>query len=92
MPGFVIRVRRHLRAFAVIWLLVQAAQVAALAPVDCCAAHRVSAAASEASCHEPAPPPHCPMATDERQCPMHAEHATHTARQDPSAECSLRGA
>jgi hypothetical protein len=54
-----IRIRRQLRAWTTVWLIVQALSLAALVPRDCCAAHR-SHAAPEA--HAPA---------DEAPCPMH---------------------
>ena len=78
--------RRHLRAWAALSLLLQSAWLFALVPRDCCAAHTAPAAQS---CHEEvAPPPHCPMMSgDGAACPMHQTAATHPAQDD----CSMRG-
>ena len=46
--------RRHLRAFIVLWLVGQAAGVSAFSVADCCAGHRATNAAAKAnaaSCH-----------------------------------------
>ena len=84
-------IRRHLRAYAMFWLLVQAAQVAALVPLDCCAAHQTSRTATRATCHQAAPP-HCPMADRGAQCPMHANHVqTGASTRIPAGECTMRG-
>ena len=84
-------IRRHLRAYAMLWLLVQAAQVAALVPVDCCVAHHTSLAATRATCHQAAPA-QCPMADGGAQCPMHAKHVQADAStRVPAGECAMRG-
>jgi hypothetical protein len=54
-------IRRHLRAWAATWLVIQALSLSALVPRDCCAAHRL---------HK-TPATHA--AGDEAACPMHAE-------------------
>jgi hypothetical protein len=52
-------IRRHLRAWATTWLVVQALSLSAFVPRDCCAAH---------SQHKtPAP-----QTADDPACPMHA--------------------
>jgi hypothetical protein len=69
------RLRRHLRAWAMAWCLVQAAALASLLPVGCCAAHE-PAAAAEAPCHETPRATQCPMrGAGGKSCPMHAGHA-----------------
>jgi hypothetical protein len=74
-----------------LWLLVQAAQMAALVPVDCCAAHQTSPISPGATCHQAAPP-HCPMADGRAQCPMHANHVQADAStRVPAPECAMRG-
>jgi hypothetical protein len=84
-------IRQHLRKLAMLWLLLQAAQVAALVPVDCCVAHHTSPAATRATCHQAAPP-HCPMADGGAQCPMHANHVQADASaRVPAGECAMRG-
>jgi hypothetical protein len=53
-------IRRHLRAWATTWLVVQALSLSAFVPRDCCAAH---------SQHKmPAPQ----TSADDPACPMHA--------------------
>jgi hypothetical protein len=59
-----------------LWLLLQAAQVAALVPADCCAAHRLPA--------EPKPAA--------AQCPMHANQAAVDVTDDTKdSDCAMRG-
>jgi hypothetical protein len=50
--------RRHLRAWASVWLAAQLVWVSALVPRDCCAAHRPATAKASANCHEPVATPH----------------------------------
>ena len=61
-------IRERVRAIAVIWLLCQAATIAAFVPEDCCLAHAEERAAKEKqeACHEtepvePQPGDACPM-------------------------------
>jgi len=54
-----IMIRRQLRAWTTVWLIVQVLSLAAFVPRDCCAAHRSHAA------------PEAHAATDEAPCPMH---------------------
>jgi hypothetical protein len=79
-------IRRHLRAWAVSWMVFQAASLSVLVPRDCCASHRPASPAP--GCHqEAAPAPHCPMpAADGTPCPMHERNA-HGSKDD----CVLRG-
>jgi hypothetical protein len=64
--------RRRLRLCAATWLVFQVACLSALAPRDCCAAHRPA----KKSCHESASAMQCPMrAADGRPCPMHRSQA-----------------
>jgi hypothetical protein len=84
-------IRQHLRKLAMLWLLLQAAQVAALVPVDCCVAHHTSPAATRATCHQAAPA-QCPMADGGAQCPMHANHVhADASARVPAGECAMRG-
>lgn len=70
------RVRRQLRAWAMAWCLVQAAALAALLPVGCCAAHEPAATAEAPACHETPRATQCPMrGAGGKSCPMHAGHA-----------------
>ena len=69
------RLRRHLRAWAMTWCLVQAAALASVLPVACCAAHEPAAAAETPPCHEAARVTQCPMrGAGGAPCPMHAGH------------------
>lgn len=76
--------RRHLRVFAVIWLMFQVASLSALVPRDCCSAHTTAAKA----CHAVAAVPQCPMhAASGHACPMHqGDHAA-----PAPADCRLTG-
>lgn len=63
-------VRRRLRSWTALTLVVQCAWLFAIVPSDCCAAHE--AQPQDAPCHEEAPPPHCAMeAANGAACPMH---------------------
>ena len=69
--------RRHLRLWALTWLILQAGSLAAFVPRDCCAAHRPAAATK--TCHETPPTAHCPMRDGTGEpCPMHRPSATTT--------------
>ena len=47
------RVRKHLRVWAIAWLVFQAASLSALVPRDCCLAHKPEPVAKHGSnCHE----------------------------------------
>lgn len=85
--------RRRLRYWAAAWLVFQAASLTALVPRQCCTAHPIAPATTEADCHEevPAPPPtDCPMAADDgTRCPMH--HGGHSDVTEGTAACSIRG-
>ena len=73
--------RRHVRLWALTWLVLQASTLAAFVPRDCCAAHRP--AAVKQSCHQKAASAHCPMRdASAAPCPMHRDavppaHAGH---------------
>lgn len=85
-------IRWRLRFWAAAWLVFQAATLSALVPRQCCTAHPMAAAATEADCHEAAPAPaepDCPMAADGTACPMH--HGGHPDVNEGTAECSIRG-
>ena len=85
-------IRRRLRFWAVAWLVFQAATLSALVPRQCCTAHPMAAAATEADCHEGAPAAaeaDCPMAGDGTACPMH--HGGHSDVNEGTAKCSIRG-
>ena len=75
--------RRHLRVWAMVWGLLQATSLAALAPRACCVTHAptVHADAAKESCHEaPKPDAHCPMRNAGGDaCPMHAAAPATTA-------------
>jgi hypothetical protein len=61
--------RRRVHAIAIVWLLCQAASLAAFVPGQCCASHAAQVAAKQQAenCHETAPPE--PKQGD--ACPMH---------------------
>jgi hypothetical protein len=83
--------RRHLRFWAAAWLVFQAASLTALVPRQCCTAHPMTAATTEAECHEEAPTPaepDCQMAGG-TPCPMH--HGGHSETSEGTADCSIRG-
>jgi hypothetical protein len=65
------RFRQFARVIATVWLVCQAASVAAFVPGSCCAAHAVEAAAKPEACHETEPAPEPGAA-----CPMH--HGDHS--------------
>lgn len=75
--------RRHLRAWAMAWGLLQATSLAALAPRACCVTHAPAGGAEQGAeqaaepCHEaPQPVAHCPMRGDGGEpCSMHAGDA-----------------
>lgn len=78
--------RRHLRLWALTWLILQANALAAFVPRDCCAAHRPAVEARP--CHDTAAPAHCPMRdVAGRPCPMHRGNAsaTHGDHAKPAA-------
>jgi hypothetical protein len=72
--------RSRVRLVALLWLLCQAASLAAFVPENCCISHVAEAAAKEKkdACHEtepvePEPGDACPMAHgDGAACPMHS--------------------
>jgi len=88
-------VRKRVRAIALVWLLCQAASVAAFIPEQCCTSHLHDAAAKEATsptdeaCHEAEPPKPepgdaCPMDHgDGAACPMHSSKSS-------GAGCEMR--
>ena len=87
--------RRNLRLWTVTWFVLQVAVLSALAPRDCCAAHR-PAAAAERTCHDAPKATHCPMpAKDGSPCPMHQEqergHDHGTAPTSSPDGCVMRG-
>ena len=86
-------IRRRLRFWAAAWLVFQAASLTALVPRQCCTAHPMAAATTEADCHEEAPTPaepDCPMAAEDgTPCPMH--HGGHSDVNEGTAGCSIRG-
>jgi hypothetical protein len=83
-------VRTRVRTVALVWLLSQAASLAAFVPEQCCASHVHEAAAKEATsakdeaCHEAEPPKPepgdaCPMGQgDGTACPMHSSKSSST--------------
>jgi hypothetical protein len=76
--------RRYLRFFAVVWLSCQAASLSALAPQDCCPAHR-AAAEGDPECHQTGDDT-CPMhAADGKACPAHASD------DEDRSPCVMRG-
>jgi len=81
-------IRRRLRLWVSVWLVVQAALMALLVPRDCCQAHRAAAGEKPRSCHQRVAATSCPMrAADGTPCPMHRggdsdEHST--------ASCAMR--
>jgi hypothetical protein len=78
-------VRRQLRAWATITLVLQTAWVFALVPRDCCAAHTPKTSTSD--CHEEVTATHCPMADSTgAACPMHSDHGSR-----PGEDCGMRG-
>jgi hypothetical protein len=80
------KVRQHLRLWAVLSLVAQSAWLFALVPADCCAAH--TPAAEERSCHETVQVTHCPMKDSTgAACPMHQPGHAHPAADD----CRLTG-
>ena len=91
--------RARLRLWATLWLICQAASLAAFVPRDCCADHRPvqpapAPEAESAHCHEPPPAAetHCPMrAADGTPCPMHRGHG-HQQQPAGDTDCALRGA
>lgn len=88
--------RRRVRLWTTLWLILQAGTLSAFVPRDCCATHRPAATAK--TCHEEPPPEHCPMrGADGAPCPMHrepaaaepvgqAEHAGHAGHDDHAAQ------
>ena len=89
--------RRHVRLWAVAWLVLQVAMLLAFVPQDCCAAHK-AAALSAPPCHENTPAARCPMrGANGAACPMHSrsqsnDHADHSHHKQPSSsDCSIRG-
>jgi hypothetical protein len=83
-------IRRGLRLWVAIWLVVQVASLSALVPRDCCPAHRPAASPGKPSCHEEAAATRCPMrATDGTPCPMHRGDNSEAA--DTSRDrCAMR--
>jgi hypothetical protein len=82
-------VRRQLRVGVAVWIVCQAALLAALVPRDCCGAHQPVSKESGRSCHETAAVDHCPMrAADGTPCPMHRESGAGRSSDD---ECTIRG-
>src|SRR4051812_32251278 len=82
-------IRRRLRLWAAIWLILQAASLPAIAARNCCAVHRAESAQRETSCHKTVAATTCPMpAADGTPCPMHTGERAH----DRQAErCVMRG-
>jgi hypothetical protein len=65
--------RRRLRLWAFVALVMQSVWVVVLLPGSCCAAH--DKATTSPPCHEEAPVAHCPLeVTDGAACPMHGGH------------------
>jgi hypothetical protein len=80
------KVRQHLRAWAIVSLLVQSAWLFAIVPADCCAAH--TTATPERACHEEVQASHCTMAHGGgAACPMHQAGTSPSSSDD----CRLRG-
>jgi hypothetical protein len=80
-------IRRHLRLWATVWLVLQAASLSAFVPRDCCAAHE--RADARTGCHDETPAASCPMrSADGTACPMHRGNE---AGSDRGAECALQG-
>lgn len=80
------KVRRHLRFWTALAVVLQSAWLFAIVPADCCAAHVPSRASK--SCHEEVKPPDCPMmGTSGAACPMH-QAGTHQA--DAATDCAMR--
>jgi hypothetical protein len=84
-------IRRSLRLWVAIWLVVQMASLSALVPRDCCAAHSSAARAAKPSCHEQVAATQCPMrATDGTPCPMHRGGHGEASETTPDS-CTMRG-
>ncbi len=87
--------RRHVRLWAMAWMLVQVASLSAFVPRDCCASHRPVEA--DADCHQAAPKAaHCPMrGADGAACPMHRDAEAKANRRETApetAECTMGAA
>jgi hypothetical protein len=94
-----VSLRRHLRAWAVAWIVFQGTSLSALVPIDACAARLSAAAAEQTSatttphknCHANAAPAPCPMrANSGLPCPMH-RGTSHDMDQSSRETCSMRG-
>jgi hypothetical protein len=84
-------IRRSLRLWMAIWLVVQVASLSALVPRDCCAAHSSAARAAKPGCHEQVTATQCPMhATDGTPCPMHRGGHGEASQKTPDG-CAMRG-
>ena len=84
-------IRRSLRLWVAIWLVVQMASLSALVPRDCCAAHSSAARAARPGCHEQVAATQCPMrAADGKTCPMHRGGHSEAAETAPDS-CAIRG-
>jgi hypothetical protein len=76
-------IRTRARMVALVWLMCQAATLAAFVPENCCVAHAEERAAKEKAeaCHDaepPAPKPGdaCPMShAEDDACPMHSSRS-----------------
>jgi hypothetical protein len=78
--------RRQLRFFSALWVVVQMGMVMALVPLGCCRADReASARVAERSDHDQAT--RCPHAMSASVCPMHHGHKSAAA---PLDGCSMR--
>jgi hypothetical protein len=84
--------RRHLRSFAIAWILFQATSLSALVPRACCLAHQMAVLPD---CHEQAVEQASMSAQSEAAPTMHHHH-DHMQEQEPSQptptpahDCSL---
>lgn len=69
--------RRLARVIATVWLVCQAASVAAFVPGSCCAAHAEQVAHEKAKpCHETEPAPEPEHHSEGAACPMHSKSGT----------------
>ena len=85
--------RGHVRLWAIAWLWMQAAALAAFVPRDCCALHR--SPENTPSCHEAPKRTHCPMRTSgDEACAMHRHGATaqHRDPDSTTSDCVMRRA
>jgi hypothetical protein len=89
-------VRRQIRLWATVVLVLQVAPLMAFLPHDCCPAHKRAARGAE-SCHETKAATYCPMHHAKAVAPSHSAHgqalepqATPDSKR-AAGDCSMRG-